>query len=65
MNFDEKRTDPEPTETIQVRLIMTVNKRPDYQAQIANICECAIGQFKELKKEGMTSPLKVFIEIAP
>ena len=62
MNLDE-RTDPEPTEVIEIVISVTVNKRADYQKQIASISECVVGQFPELNVQHMNSPLQVRIKI--
>ncbi len=63
MNFDEERIEPNPTDTIEINIVATVNKRENYQEQIENISEYAIEQFPELKVEHMNSPLKVRIKI--
>ena len=63
MNFDEVRIEPNPTDTIEINIVTTVNKRENYQEQIANISDYVIKQFSELKVDHMNSPIKVRIKI--
>jgi len=65
ISADEERTEPLPTETIQIRIVAVVNKRPDYQDAINGIFECVKREFSELNVEHMNSPIKIFIEIQP
>lgn len=64
MNFlDDLRVDPKPTETIEIHIVATVNKRENYQEQITDICDYVVKQFPELKVDHMNSPLQVRIKI--
>lgn len=60
---DYFRTDPKPTETIEILITATVTKRDSYQEQIATISNCAVEQFPELNTGHMNSPLNVRIKI--
>jgi hypothetical protein len=55
--------EPNPTETIEINIVATVNKRESYQEQIEKITNSALDSFPELKVEHMNSPLKVRIKI--
>jgi len=61
--LDDLRTDPNPTETIEINIVATVKKRENYQEQIENISDYVIKQFPELKIDHMNSPLQVRIKI--
>ena len=64
MNFlDDLRTEPKPTETIEIHIVATVSKRENYQEQITDICDFITEQFPELKVTHMNSPLQVRIKI--
>lgn len=64
MNFlDDLRTEPKPTETIEIHIVATVNKRENYQEQIIDISDFIVKQFPELKVNHMNSPLQVRIKI--
>ncbi len=61
-NYDPRRILPLPTETIEINIIATVNKRDSYKKQINHIVNCVLKEFVELNIEHMNSPLKIRIK---
>lgn len=64
MNNDEDRIEPQPTENININIVITVRQRADgYQEQISAIADFVKEQFPELKSNHMNSPLMIRIKI--
>ena len=63
MKFEKIRIELNPTDTIEINIVAIVNKRENYQEQIANISDYVVKQFSELKVDHMNSPIKVRIKI--
>jgi len=63
MKFEKIRIELNPTDTIEINIVAIVNKRENYQEQIANISDYVVKQLSELKVDHMNSPIKVRIKI--